>query len=133
MDHEFKITHMKDQVANGGAIDPVCGMSVDIKSAKHQADYHGQTYYFCGSGCKTKFLANPAKYLATKKPVEPVITGAIYTCPMHPQIKQVGPGTCPICGMALEPMVVTAESGPNHELIDMTRRLWIGLALAFPC
>ena len=132
MDNEFKITPMKDQAANGGAIDPVCGMSVDTKTAKHQTDYHGQTYYFCGPSCKTKFLANPAKYLATKKVEPPVIGGAIYTCPMHPQIQQVGPGTCPICGMALEPMVVTAESGPNHELIDMTRRLWIGLALAVP-
>ncbi len=132
MEHEFKITHMKDQVTNGGAIDPVCGMTVVIKSAKHQADYQGQTYYFCGAGCKTKFLANPAKYLTAVKVEDPMIAGAIYTCPMHPQIQQVGPGTCPICGMALEPMVVTAESGPNHELIDMTRRLWIGLALAIP-
>ena len=132
MEHEFKITHMKNQADNGGAIDPVCGMSVDPKKAKHQTDYHGQTYYFCAAGCKSKFVANPAKYLAAEKPVEPVVAGAIYTCPMHPQIQQVGPGTCPICGMALEPMVVTAESGPNHELIDMTRRFWIGLALAIP-
>ncbi len=132
MDNEFKITPMKDQAANGGAIDPVCGMSVDPKTAKHQTNYHGQTYYFCGPSCKTKFLANPAKYLVVEKVADPVIAGAIYTCPMHPQIQQVGPGTCPICGMALEPMTVTAESGPNHELVDMTRRLWIGLALAIP-
>ena len=66
-------------------------MNVEIKTAKHQADYHGQSYYFCGAGCKTKFLANLAKYLAAEKVAEAVIAGAIYTCPMHPQIQQVGP------------------------------------------
>ena len=75
-------------------------------------------------------MATPAKYL--DKVEAPVIAGAIYTCPMHPEIRQEGPGSCPICGMALEPLTVTAESGPNHELIDMTRRFWIGLALALP-
>jgi P-type Cu+ transporter len=119
--------------SNGSAIDPVCGMTVDIRTAKHEADYQGHAYYFCGGGCKTKFLANPSKYLElTEKAVEPVVAGAIYTCPMHPQIQQVGPGTCPICGMALEPMMVTADSGPNHELADMTHRFWIGLALTVP-
>ena len=119
--------------SNTGTIDPVCGMTVNPETAVHKADYKGQTYYFCSGGCKTKFQANPAKYLeASAKAVEPVIAGTIYTCPMHPQIQQVGPGSCPICGMALEPMTVTAESGPNHELLDMTRRFWIGLALAIP-
>lgn len=119
--------------SNGSAIDPVCGMTVDIRTAKHKADNKGQPYYFCGGGCKTKFLANPSKYIeASEKAVEPLVAGAIYTCPMHPQIQQLGPGTCPICGMALEPMMVTAESGPNHELADMTRRFWIGLALTVP-
>ena len=119
--------------SNGSAIDPVCGMTVDIRTAKHRADYKGQPYYFCGGGCKTKFLANPSKYTeVNEKAVEPGVAGAIYTCPMHPQIQQVGPGTCPICGMALEPMMVTADSGPNHELADMTRRFWIGLALTVP-
>ena len=119
--------------SNGSAIDPVCGMTIDIRTAKHEADYRGHAYYFCGGGCKTKFLANPSKYLElTEKAVEPVVAGAIYTCPMHPQIQQVGPGTCPICGMALEPMMVTADSGPNHELADMTHRFWIGLALTVP-
>ena len=119
-------------LAGDTAIDPVCGMTVEIKTAKHKAVHAGHAHYFCGAGCKTKFLANPAKYLAVKKAEEPLIAGAIYTCPMHPQIQQVGPGTCPICGMALEPKTVTAESGPNHELVDMTRRLWIGLALTIP-
>ena len=78
-------------------------------------------------------MANPAKYLdANTSAPEPMAAGTIYTCPMHPEIRQVGPGSCPICGMALEPLTVTAESGPNHELIDMTRRFWIGLVLAVP-
>jgi P-type Cu+ transporter len=135
MEHAYKILSHGEKpiVAAGAAIDPVCGMTVDISAAKHVADYKGDSYYFCSAGCKTKFLANPLKYLgADAKTAEPVIAGAIYTCPMHPQIQQVGPGACPICGMALEPMVVTADSGPNHELIDMTRRLWIGLALTIP-
>ncbi|MGB8313596.1 MAG: heavy metal translocating P-type ATPase [Aestuariivirga sp.] len=117
----------------GSSIDPVCGMTVDPATAKHKADHKGHAYYFCSAGCKTKFQANPAKYLeADKAAVEPVMAGVIYTCPMHPEIRQVGPGSCPICGMALEPVVASAESGPNHELIDMTRRLWIGLALTAP-
>jgi Cu+-exporting ATPase len=105
-------------------------MTVDPATAKHKAEHQGQSYYFCSAGCRTKFVATPAKYL--DKIEEPVIAGAIYTCPMHPEIRQEGPGSCPICGMALEPLTVTAESGPNHELIDMTRRFWIGLALALP-
>ena len=115
----------------GGARDPVCGMTVDPASAKHRADYQGQTYYFCCNGCRAKFAADPQNYLGAREP-EPVIEGAIYTCPMHPEIRQVGPGTCPICGMALEPDVMTADSGPNPELIDMSRRFWIGLALSIP-
>ena len=97
----------------GGVIDPVCGMTVDPKTAEHKAEYKGVTYYFCAAGCKSKFVANPAKFLdASAKIAEPVVEGAIYTCPMHPEIRQVGPGSCPICGMALEPLTVTADSGP---------------------
>ena len=129
MDHGFEMTPIK----NGNALDPVCGMTVDPQTAKHKADFKGQTYYFCSAGCKTKFQANPTKYLEAKAgAAEPVVSGTIYTCPMHPQIQQVGPGTCPICGMALEPMTVTADSGPNQELMDMTRRFWIGLVLTIP-
>ena len=124
---------MVADTSSGGAIDPVCGMTVDPKTAKHKADHKGHTYYFCSAGCKAKFVATPAKYLAAETmAAEPVAAGTIYTCPMHPEIRQVGPGSCPICGMALEPLTVTAESGPNHELIDMTRRFWIGLVLAVP-
>ena len=115
----------------GGVIDPVCGMTVDPHTAKFRAEYHGHAYYFCSAGCRTKFAANPQKYLGEREP-EPVIEGAIYTCPMHPEIRQVGPGSCPICGMALEPEVATADAGPNPELIDMTRRFWIGLVLTVP-
>ena len=115
--------------------DPVCGMDVDPLTSKHRAEHDGQTYHFCTANCRTKFIADPNRYLAPKSqpaaaPEPPA--GAIYTCPMHPQIRQVGPGSCPICGMALEPEMVTADAGPNHELIDMTRRLWIGAALAAP-
>ena len=124
-------SHHHPAPAEGGALDPVCGMTVDPHTAKHQAAHHGHPYYFCSAGCKTKFTANPAKYLGPREP-EPVIEGAIYTCPMHPEIRQEGPGACPICGMALEPDVVTADSGPNPELADMTRRLWIGGALTLP-
>ena len=134
MEHEFKLMPHDDKPETGGrAVDPVCGMTVDIGTAKHISEHHHQNYYFCSAGCKTKFQANPAKYLdASEKVTEPIVAGAIYTCPMHPQIQQVGSGTCPICGMALEPMTATADSGPNHELADMTRRFWIGLALAIP-
>ncbi len=112
--------------------DPVCGMTIDPATAKHRAAHDGETYYFCSAGCKTKFEADPAKYLGPAQPVAPAPSGTIYTCPMHPEIRQVGPGSCPICGMALEPVVATADAGPNHELLDMQRRFAIGLALALP-
>ncbi|UOK73063.1 heavy metal translocating P-type ATPase [Ancylobacter polymorphus] len=107
-------------------------MDVDPHTATLKAEHNGITYYFCAPGCRTKFIANPDKYLGDKGPAEPVPEGTEYTCPMHPEIVQVGPGSCPICGMALEPMLVSLDDGPNHELIDMTRRFWIGLALAAP-
>ncbi len=115
--------------------DPVCGMWVDPHTAKHRADYAGRPYYFCSAGCKTKFLADPERYLApeeAKAPVEHVPEGTVYTCPMHPEVRQVGPGSCPICGMALEPEIATADVGPNPELVDFTRRFWIGTALTLP-
>ncbi len=113
--------------------DPVCGMNVDPHTAKHRAEHAGHTYYFCCAGCRTKFIADPAKYLSpAEASAEPVPEGTIYTCPMHPEIRQVGPGPCPICGMALEPDIITADAAPNPELADMTRRLWIGLVLATP-
>jgi Cu+-exporting ATPase len=113
------------------AKDPVCGMTVDPHTAKYRAEHEGHTYYFCAERCRTKFVADPAAYLTERKPA-PVVEGAIYTCPMHPQIRQVGPGACPICGMALEPETISSDTGPNPELADMTRRFWIGLALTLP-
>ncbi|MCV0387719.1 heavy metal translocating P-type ATPase [Nitrobacter sp.] len=117
------------------AVDPVCGMKVDPSTARHKLEHGGQTYYFCSERCRTKFEDDPAKYLIGKAEQQPqahVPEGTIYTCPMHPQIRQVGPGNCPICGMALEPEVATADTGPNPELIDMTRRFWVGLTLSVP-
>src|SRR5207253_2546864 len=115
------------------AKDPVCGMSVDPGSAKHSAEYGGHTYCFCSQGCKTKFVADPVSYIGEgPKPPAPVPEGAMYTCPMHPEMRQTGPGNCPICGMALEPVVASADSGPNPELTGMTRRFWIALALSLP-
>jgi len=115
------------------ARDPVCGMTVDTHKTPHRAEYAGRPYYFCSAGCRTKFATDPQKYLGGKtQAAEPVPTGTIYTCPMHPEIRQPGPGSCPICGMALEPELPGAEAGPNPELIDMTRRFWIGTALSLP-
>jgi Cu+-exporting ATPase len=117
----------------GIAKDPVCGMDVEIATAKHTALHQGQTYYFCAASCRSKFLGDPARYLGgEREPEPPVPEGTIYTCPMDPQIRQVGPGTCPICGMALEPELVSLDAPPNPELIDFTRRFWIGLALTLP-
>jgi Cu+-exporting ATPase len=114
-------------------IDPVCGMTVNAATSKHRFDHGGTVFHFCCAGCRTKFIANPDTYLkpkaATPAPAKP---GAIYTCPMDPQIRQECPGSCPICGMALEPLDVTADAGPNHELAGMARRFWIGLALTLP-
>src|SRR3954471_5190062 len=125
--------HAHDHGAAAKVRDPVCGMTVDPATSKHRFDHHGATFHFCSAGCRTKFAEDPAKYLAKDKTPEPEMpAGTIYTCPMHPQIRQAGPGSCPICGMALEPEVASLETGPNPELADMTRRFWIGGALALP-
>ncbi len=117
--------------ATSMATDPVCGMKVDPATSKHRLDYQGKTFRFCSAGCQSKFAADPEAYLLPKA-ADPVKADAIYTCPMHPQIRQVGPGACPICGMALEPLEITADAAPNHELADMSRRFWIGLVLTLP-
>ncbi|MGE4257472.1 MAG: HAD-IC family P-type ATPase, partial [Xanthobacteraceae bacterium] len=129
---ETSHTHHHHPTPAAGALDPVCGMTVDPHKTPHRYSHRGQPYYFCSAGCRTKFAAEPEKYLGDKPRQDDVPEGAIYTCPMHPEIRQVGPGTCPICGMALEPEVATADTGPNPELADMTRRFWIGLVLALP-
>jgi Cu+-exporting ATPase len=116
------------------AIDPVCGMKVKVAAAKNTTLHAGHTYYFCNPKCLVKFTGDPDKYLKPQpaEAVTPPAPGAIFTCPMHPEVRQVGPGSCPICGMALEPVEITAEAPPNEELADMTRRFWIGSVLALP-
>lgn len=113
-------------------IDPVCGMSVDPATSKHRFEHQGHTFHFCSAGCRTKFAAEPDKYLGERAPPPEMPAGTIYTCPMHPEIRQEGPGTCPICGMALEPDVISLDDAPNPELADMTKRFWIGAVLAAP-
>ncbi len=113
--------------------DPVCGMTVDPATTPHHAEHHGEAFHFCSAGCRTKFAADPQKYLAKDRAEDPPAPpGTIYTCPMHPDVRQVGPGSCPICGMALEPETITADSGPNPELADMTRRFWLAALLSLP-
>ena len=109
-------------------------MMVDPAVSPHQSEHQGATYHFCSARCREKFIANPSSYLEPKSAAAPkaVVEGVIYTCPMHPQIRQVGPGNCPICGMALEPEDTSAVTAPSHELADMSRRLWIGLVLSVP-
>ncbi len=115
------------------AKDPVCGMNVDRASAEHMAKHAGQRFYFCSARCKERFEAEPEKYLEGVPAPEPMPEGTIYTCPMHPEIEQVGPGDCPICGMALEPKgIPAADEGPNPELVDFTRRFWVGAVLTVP-
>ena len=120
--------------------DPVCGMMVDPERSDHHADHDGQTFHFCSARCHDKFVAAPEQYLKPEaKPAAPEgrghaspQKGVIYTCPMHPEIRQEGPGSCPICGMALEPVGANVEEGPNPELIDMTRRFWVGTVFTVP-
>ncbi|MDQ3068559.1 MAG: cadmium-translocating P-type ATPase [Acidobacteriota bacterium] len=131
--------------------DVVCGMTIDPAKAAGLSVLEGQTHYFCSKGCKAKFDADPAKFMtatvaelpkssccvpaaapAAAAAAAPAAEGASYTCPMHPEIVRDGPGDCPICGMALEPRTVTLDDAPNPELVDMTRRFWIGAALTLP-
>jgi len=116
--------------------DPVCGMNVDAAKAAATAVHDGKTYCFCCKGCADKFKADPEQYVSSQsKPEEPKVEvpkGTIYVCPMDPEVRQIGPGACPKCGMALEPETVTADSGDNPELRDMTRRFWWGVLLGVP-
>jgi len=138
--------------------DPVCGMAVDPARAASRADHAGTTYCFCSQGCAAKFQAAPDRYLGARAAIEPharvgramhledapapeiarpapkqlAPKAAVYTCPMHPEIVRPGPGTCPICGMALEPRTAVAEEGPNEESVSMTRRFWISVVLSIP-
>src|SRR5580700_11995451 len=105
-------------------------MAIDPAQSPHRHDYRHATYHFCSAGCRGKFAADPEKYLGDARPAAAVPEGAIYTCPMHPDVRQIGPGSCPICGMALEPEAGGADDG--GELADMTRRFWISTVLALP-
>jgi Cu+-exporting ATPase len=131
-DHDHSGHDHGDHHAHAIVRDPVCGMTVDPATSKHRFDHRGETYHFCSAGCRTKFAADPGQYLDKTTPKAAVPEGTIYTCPMHPQIRQIGPGSCPICGMALEPEVASLDTPPNPELADMTRRFWIGLVLTLP-
>src|SRR6516162_6637220 len=113
------------------AEDPVCRMTVDPAHAAGNTEHAGRTYYFCNPGCLARFKADPARYLAPAPAVEDAAPGT-WTCPMHPEIVTDRPGTCPICGMALERREVTATEEANPELADMTRRLWVAVALTAP-
>jgi P-type Cu+ transporter len=130
------------------AIDPVCGMKVKRETARHRLEYKGNEYLFCCARCRERFQADPESFLdkpksseqksteqqqtAPNKPEPAAADHIIYTCPMDPEVRQVGPGTCPICGMALEPEQVSLDQAPDPELIDMTRRFWIALPLTLP-
>ena len=122
--------HGHDQAAT--AIDPVCGMAVDPANTPHHASHEGVEYHFCNPRCREKFVAEPGRYLAPRgsQPPEAAPAGTIYTCPMHPQIRQPGPGTCPICGMALEPEMPSLDDVENPELRDFGRRFWWTLPLS---
>ena len=112
------------------AVDPVCGMRVDPRTASHHARHDGRDFHFCAARCREKFVADPARYLAPKTASVPAApAGTIHTCPMHPEIRQEGPGTCPICGMALEPEMPSLEEEDNPELRDFGRRFWWTLPL----
>jgi P-type Cu+ transporter len=123
--------------------DPVCGMNVDTRTSEFRHQLGESTYFFCSERCLERFKADPDRYLnpnqsdpATTDPalgaLPQAAEGAIWTCPMHPEIRRNGPGSCPICGMALEPLEPTVDEGPNPELIDMSRRFWVSAALSVP-
>ena len=112
------------------AIDPVCGMKVNVHAGKPNYEYHGQTHHFCSDGCQAKFASDPERYLNKQEELRSVPLGTLYTCPMHPEVVQEGPGNCPICGMALEPMGAPPGEAENPELIDFTRRLWVAIPLS---
>ena len=120
--------------------DPVCKMLVTAETAAGKYEFKGETYYFCAVGCKDKFAGDPEKYLSAgasevknhKSKIQNPKSEIEYICPMHPQIVQIGPGSCPICGMALEPKVISLDDIPDHEYLDMKRRFWISAALTLP-
>ncbi|HET9467605.1 MAG TPA: heavy metal translocating P-type ATPase [Vicinamibacterales bacterium] len=115
-------------------VDPVCGMTISPADSVGEVEHRGQTYYFCNDSCLERFKADPEEFVGPSAGAKAAAAdpGAEYTCPMHPEVRQIGPGSCPICGMALEPVNVSLEEQPNEELLDMTRRFWWSLALTVP-
>ncbi len=132
-EHQHDHDHGDQHQGEHRVKDPVCGMTVDPHTAEHRSRHRGETWYFCSSRCRVRFDENPDAFLSGKNPqAAPVPAGAFYTCPMHPEVRQQGPGDCPICGMGLEPEQVSLDDGPSEELNSMTRRFWIGLVLTLP-
>ena len=124
--------HHGDHESGTRVKDPVCGMMVDPAAGKPHMTYKGHEYHFCSDSCHGKFKADPEKYLIAQSAAAPAIKGAQYTCPMHPEIIRDEPGSCPICGMALEPVMPSLDDGPNPELIDFTRRFWVSAICSIP-
>ena len=131
--HHASHHHEHGAASPGAATDPVCGMKVDPATTRYRAEHADQAYFFCGARCLERFTAEPERFIAGKEPAPAtVVPGASWTCPMHPEIVRDKPGSCPICGMALEAMVAAAGVEENPELADMTRRFWVGVALSTP-
>jgi P-type Cu+ transporter len=133
MDHKHETR--PDDASVKSAIDPVCGMTVTPATAAGSASYAGKTYFFCSKHCVQKFQAEPEKYVGDKtRPADDAVRAeaTTYTCPMHPEVVSDRPGSCPKCGMALEPREISVEEGPNPEYVDMRRRFWVGVALGLP-
>ncbi len=124
--------HGHDHHGAANVRDPVCGMEVTLGVGKPSTEYAGATYHFCSQKCHAKFVADPARFLSGKPIVPAVPKSTKWTCPMHPEVVRNEPGDCPKCGMALEPMGVPTEEGPNPELVDFTRRFWVGLVFTVP-
>lgn len=123
--------------------DSVCGMMVDPRTTPHRHQMEGSTYHFCSERCREKFASDPEGYLNPPQEDPAVLNpamgslpqaaeGSVWTCPMHPEVRRPGPDSCPICGMALEPLEPTLGEGPNPELVDFTRRFWVAAALSVP-
>jgi Cu+-exporting ATPase len=128
------MSHTHEPLPSTEVVDPVCGMTIAPEDAVAHADYNGRTYYFCAESCLEQFQQDPQRFLDPRPDAAPiaVVPGTTWTCPMHPEIVRGEPGSCPICGMALEPMMPTLDEGPNPELVDMSRRFKVSAVLTVP-
>ncbi|MGE0624756.1 MAG: heavy metal translocating P-type ATPase [Pseudomonadales bacterium] len=133
-DHHHHPRSGESDAGGATAIDPVCGMTVDLAAGKPSHSYAGETWHFCSERCRERFVEDPWFYASGRHEdqPEPEHAAATYTCPMHPEIVRDEPGSCPICGMALEPVSAGGDSGPNPELVDFSRRFWVSTAAAVP-